>query len=412
MDEAGAIHVPPLGGRIKYSQQQHLTMSQPKITASLLKDVAASNQALKAKGALTIIAAEDEQTLPLDLLLVLDVSGSMSGAGVSVLSDSTVHILNNMMRPEDRIAIITFNSSASVHTSWTDVNGTVSPFSASGGTNFGSAINEVLSFLGSQDQQGNRAGVALFLSDGHGTKASDDNVKSIPDFGFTMHTIGVTSGAKPDHLEHMAELAKGFYYDAPTFNDVKSAFQSIFNYGKTIVYAAPDLEVHVKDGVSLDQLTQTPQGLALAGNLGPGNHTVSLSHMVKDTRMEVSFDVSVDNIADGMNSLATFSLQGATAVLNVRGTTDETELYNAPINTDVTLIAHSADAATAIKRGDDVGATRAITKMEKLAKTNPNAATRTTILTDATHATTVGEKMETLGRMQSDTSGKTKLRED
>ena len=387
-------------------------MSRPTLTASLLKDVAASNSSLKAKGALTIVASPEENTLPLDLLLVLDVSGSMSGQGESVLKDSTIHVLNNLMRPEDRIAIITFNSGARVHTAWTDVHGTVAPFQASGGTNFGSAINEVLSFLGSQDQQGNRAGVALFLSDGHGSKASDDNVRSIPDFGFTMHTIGVTSGAKPEHLEQMAELAKGYYYDAPTFTDVKKAFQSIFNYGKTIVYAAPDLEVTVSDGVLLENLTQTPQGLALAKGLESGNHTVPLSHMVKDTRMEISFDVSVENVTEGLNSLATFSLQGATALLNVRGTNDETELYNAPLNTDVTMIAHSADAATAIKRGDDVGATRAITKMEKLAKTNPNAGTRTTILTEATQATTVGEKMETLGRMQSDTSGKTKLRDD
>ncbi len=375
-------------------------MSQPSLNASLLKDIAASNSPLKAKGALTIVANSNDNTLPLDLLLVLDVSGSMSGQGELVLRDSTIHILNNLMRPEDRIAIITFNSGAKVHTVWTGVQGTIAPFQAGGGTNFGSAINEVLSFLGSQDQIGGRAGVALFLSDGHGSKASDDNVRSIPDFGFTMHTIGVTNGAKPEHLEQMAELAKGYYYDAPTFDDVKKAFQSIFNYGKTIVYAAPDLEVMVSDGVMLENLTQTPQGLALVPQLEAGTHNVSLSHMVKDTRMEISFDVSVDTVKDGLNSLASFSLLGATAILNVRGTNDETELYNAPVNTDVTLIAYSADAATAIKRGDNVAATRAITKMEKLAKTNPNAGARTTILNDATQATSVGERMETLGRMQ------------
>jgi hypothetical protein len=50
--------------------------------------------------------------------------------------------------------------------------------------------------------------------------------------------------------------------------------------------------------------------------------------------------------------------------------------------------------------------------MEKLGATNPNANTRTTIISQATQATTQGERMEILGKMQSDTSGKTKLRDD
>jgi len=50
--------------------------------------------------------------------------------------------------------------------------------------------------------------------------------------------------------------------------------------------------------------------------------------------------------------------------------------------------------------------------MEKLGKTNPNAATRTTILEDATRAETQGAKMDKLGKMQSDASGKTTLRDE
>ena len=388
-------------------------MPQPVLTASLMKDVALCSSPLKTKGALTIVAEKDQQTLPLDLLLVLDVSGSMSGDGISVVTDSMVHILNNLMRPEDRIAVITFNSSANVHTSWTDVAGTIAPLTAGGGTNFGSAINEVLSFLGGNDGDGSRAGVAFFLSDGQGQPAKDDNVRSITDFGFTMHTIGVTSGANPTHLEQMAELARGHYYHAPGFEDVKRAFQSIFNYGKTIVYAAPELDVTVPEGVTISDVVQTPQGLSLTKHLGPGTHSISLSHMIKDTRMEISFSVSVDNVScEGQTMIATFTLEQTTTHLTVRGTNDQTELYNAPMNTDVTMIAHSAVAATALKQGNDAAVTRAITKMEKLGIANPNANTRATIISQATQATTQGERMETLGKMQSDTSGKTKLRED
>ena len=129
--------------------------------------------------------------------------------------------------------------------------------------------------------------------------------------------------------------------------------------------------------------------------------------------MEISFSVSVDNVScEGQTMIATFTLGQTTTHLTVRGTNDQTELYNAPMNTDVTMIAHSAVAATALKQGNDAAVTRAITKMEKLGIANPNANTRATIISQATQATTQGERMETLGKMQSDTSGKTKLRED
>jgi hypothetical protein len=336
----------------------------------------------------------------------------MKNQGISVVTESTLHILNDLLGAEDRIAVITFNSGASTHCNWTTKSGTVPPFNAGGGTNFGSAINEVLSLLGSYDGVGSRAGMALFLSDGHGNPASDANVSSIPEFGFTMHTIGVTSGAKPTHLEHMAELARGHYFDAPTFADVKKAFASIFNYGKTVIYAAPELEIEVMDGVELTNMIQSPQGIKLSDQLGPGKHSVSLTHMLKDTRMEIAYDVEVGNIPCEVMELASFSFSGAKSMLKVRGTDIETDLYNAPVNNDVTLIATTAKAATAIKAGDEAAATRAISKLKTLEKTVPNASTRTETLTEAKDAPSTGAKLETLGRIQATPDGKTVTRED
>ena len=74
----------------------------------------------------------------------------------------------------------------------TNVNGTVTPFTAGGGTNFGSAINEVHPSL-AHDLVAKELVLPCFYHTVMET-ASDDNVRSIPDFGFTMHTIGVTSG--------------------------------------------------------------------------------------------------------------------------------------------------------------------------------------------------------------------------
>ena len=139
----------------------------PSIQASLLKDVAQSGSQLKSKGSLILTGDGNERPLPLSLLMVLDVSGSMRGSGITVVTESVVHILNNLLGPEDKIAVITFNGSANVHTPWIDVSGNVPPFSAGGGTNFGAAVNSILDFLGAHDAGGDRAGMVLFLSDGH-----------------------------------------------------------------------------------------------------------------------------------------------------------------------------------------------------------------------------------------------------
>jgi len=48
------------------------------LTANLIKPLAKCNQPLISKGGLNIIG-DNENALPLDLLLVIDMSGSMSG---------------------------------------------------------------------------------------------------------------------------------------------------------------------------------------------------------------------------------------------------------------------------------------------------------------------------------------------
>ena len=384
------------------------------IQASLLKNIAKCGQPLKSKGTVLISPDTNENTLPMDLLMVVDVSGSMAGGGINVVTDSVIHVLNDLLRPEDRISVITFNASARVHTSWTDVNGTVSPFSAGGGTNFGAAVNEILSFLGSNDAGGNRAGMVLFLSDGHSQKPNDDNVRSIPDFGFTMHTIGVTDGANPTQLEHMAELARGHYFHAPSFSDVKNAFSSIFNLGKTVVYAAPDLSISVPEGVTVSNFIQSPQGIQLSDErFEKGEHQLSLGHLHKETRIEIAFDVEVENIECGIeNNIVTFGFKNTSSQITVKGSDSESEIMGAPINQIVTLVAQTARAATATKKGDIAAATRAITKLEALSKTVPVASTRATTLIEATNATEIGDRLEVLGRIQATDSGETKLRED
>ena len=304
----------------------------PKVTANLTKDVAIANKPLMSQGMISLTADGNESALPLDLIMVLDVSGSMAGKGIQVIIESVICV-QNQMGPDDRLAIITFNNSATVHSQWIDRNGTISGLTAGGGTNFGSAINKLLDFLGQHGGDSGRAGIALFMSDGHGGKAGR------PRFCNTriwLHyaLFRVTSGANPDHLENMAELARGRYFDAPEFDDVKKKFEQLFKYGKTTIYSAPVLGLDIASGVKISEVMEV-NGTALVtdADLGPGMHSLALCNVTQGNVSQVSFKIEVDNIKMGDNDLINIEFMGSNGTLNVKGTDVRTDLFGTKLTT-------------------------------------------------------------------------------
>ena len=384
----------------------------PKISANLTKDIAIANTNLVSQGMISLSPDENTSTLPLDLVMVLDVSSSMSGTGIQVVIDSVLFI-QSMMSAQDRLAIITFNNSAQLHTSWVGKNDTIAALSASGGTNFGAGINELLNFLGQHGGDSSRAGIALFMSDGHGGKAADDHVSAIPEFGYTMHCLGVTSGVNPDHLEHMAELARGRYFDAPGFDDVKKKFSQLFNYGKTTIYSAPVLELEVASGVTLSEVMEV-NGTALSPNndLAPGKHSLALCNMTQGNVSQVSFKIAVDHVSLGENRLVDIEFMGNKGALNVKGTNVDTDVLGANTNNAVTVSRTTAKATRALKDGDTAQATRLVTKLETMGKTVPAATSSATILGTVTGTTDKGQIHEAIGTITVNTKGETITRDD
>jgi len=383
-----------------------------KITAKLTKDIAVAEKALISQGMISLAPEENASTLPLDLVMVLDVSSSMSGTGIQVVIDSVL-FLQGMMSPQDRLAIITFNNSAQLHTSWVGKNDTISALVASGGTNFGAGINELLNFLGQYGGDSSRAGIALFMSDGHGGKAADDHVTAITEFGYTMHCLGVTSGVNPDHLEHMAELARGRYFDAPGFADVKQKFSQLFNYGKTTIYSAPVLELDIVSGVTLSEVMEV-NGTALSPgrDLGPGKHSLALCNMTQGNVSQISFKISVDKVSLGENKLMDVTFMHQSSALRVKGTNVDTEVLGANTNNAVTISRTTAKATRALKDGDTTLATRLVTKLETMSKTIPAATSSATVLGTVTGSTDKGQILDAIGSITVDTKGETITRDD
>ena len=387
----------------------------PSITAALQKEKAQANSKLISNGMIEITPDQNATALPLDIVMVLDVSGSMRGEGIQVVIDSVLH-LQSMLSPDDRLAIITFNNSANIHSSWVGANDTIAGMTASLGTNFNAAINKLLDFLGSEGGDSGRAGVALFMSDGRpagNQHAREVDLQAITSFGYTMHCIGVTSGVNPDHLEHMAETARGRYFSAQSFPDVKDKFTQLFNFGKTIWYSAPVLTVDVSPGVILSEIMEV-NGLDLCNgqSLTAGQHALTLANFTQGMISQVSFKVEADQIASGVNTLAKVQFDSITADLDVEGCSDTTQILSAPINNAVIISRTTANATKAIKTGNTAVATRLLNKLETIGNTIPSAGDTSTILKTIVGETNKGTIHETIGSIAVDTTGKTVTREN
>ena len=119
---------------------------------------------------------DDTARAPLDILVVLDVSGSMSGAKVATLIE-TMEFLVEQLGPKDRLCICTFNHSSQQLTPFylmtndrkPAVTEIVRALRADGGTNIEGALVHALRILTAR-QDKNIVSSVLLLSDGQSSR--------------------------------------------------------------------------------------------------------------------------------------------------------------------------------------------------------------------------------------------------
>ena len=124
----------------------------------------------KAKIDINLETLEKSQADYTDVILVLDTSGSMLGEKLSQLQTDVNEFINDTVPKGNKISIISFNSDASIVTSFTSDNAllqeSVNGLNASGETNYYQALVRVDDVLSTYSKESNRDCVVLFLTDG------------------------------------------------------------------------------------------------------------------------------------------------------------------------------------------------------------------------------------------------------
>lgn len=222
-----------------------------------------------------------QKEVPLDIVLVLDQSGSMAynfnGKQTDQNKDRRQYAMKNAVKTfinsvadrydaessDHRMAIVTFGDDASTLVGWTQVNGTGKdtlttaidglPKGPRGGTQTGKGMQRAQTLLGNSNYTGSnqaqRTQVVIMFTDGvPGNSGFDISVandaikaaKTMKDNGVVVYTIGIFTGAEPSQLYGgSGNGAVGGYWD---WSDTDSAAANRFmNYVSSNFKAAADL---------------------------------------------------------------------------------------------------------------------------------------------------------------------------
>lgn len=171
-----------------------------------------------------------DKAVPMDIVLVLDQSGSMKdkfgkGTRQSAMKEAVNSFIGEVARKhsddaDHHMAIVTFSDEAKTLAEWTavDKDGEATLISKisgltdtpSGATNVGAGMTETQSLMRSAPTGENRQKTVIVFTDGVPTKKSDFNTtvantaisaaKSMKAADVTIYTVGIFNGANPDEM--------------------------------------------------------------------------------------------------------------------------------------------------------------------------------------------------------------------
>jgi Ca-activated chloride channel homolog len=201
---------------------------------------------------------------PLDMVVVLDRSGSMAEAGKITNARQAILGLLSRLSGADRFALVSYSDQVQRHSAllpMTPANrgmleGMVQGTQAGGATNLSSGLQEGIQLLTESVKSG-RISRLILISDGLANRGITDastlgTMASVaPEKGFAVSTIGVGLDFNEHLMTTIADKGTGNYYFMESAAAFAQVFDKEFRGAKTVVASAVEVQMPLPPGMTL-----------------------------------------------------------------------------------------------------------------------------------------------------------------
>ena len=295
---------------------------------------------------ISAIAAAGVRSVPLNLCLILDHSGSMKGKPIEIVKEAADRLLDRL-KPGDRISVVAFDHRAKAIVpnqaidNLDSVKKRIKALKAGGGTAIDQGMKLGLDQLakGSEDT----ISQAFVLTDGENEHGNNDRclklAKFAADHNFTLNALGFGDHWNQDVMENIADAAGGTlsYIEYP--EQAIDGFNEIFNRIQSVTLTNAYLLFDLKPKVRLAELKPiaqvAPDTIELPVNKEPtGEISVRLGDLMTDVQRVILANLYIAQMPTGRQPIAQLRVRYDNPATGQKGLLSDPILVDANVLTN------------------------------------------------------------------------------